>query len=184
MDKKPARSYVIPFLLLILAYEWLISSINKLVTKNYYSNLHQQLTQSLSGIQVHPYAYLVKTIGLEHYHVIGTLVVLGEVFVGVTFLILAFRKLQGKVSRMEGWFGVIVSILAAFMSLNYALLGGDTLFVDPANAFQEGISIDWVLFFEEVTLAFHFYLLAIHKSKVQETTAQRNAVEKISLSSN
>jgi thiosulfate dehydrogenase [quinone] large subunit len=180
MDKKPAQGYIIPILMLIIAYEWIISSINKLVTKNYYANLHQQLIQSLSGIQVHPYAYLVKTVGLENYKFIGTLVVLGEIFVGVTFVILAVRKFQGRVSRVEGWFGFIASILAAFMSLNYALLGGDTLFVDPANAFQEGISIDWVLFLQEVTFALHFYRLVIHGSKVQETTVQRDAVDKIS----
>lgn len=32
------------------------------------------------------------------------------------------------------------------MSLNYAILDGDTLFVDSANAYQEGISSDWVVF--------------------------------------
>ena len=75
---------------------------------------------------------------------------------GITFVIIAIQKLRGKISRTVSWFGFFASIVAAFMSLNYALLGGDTLFVNPANAFQEGISIDWVLFLIEVTLAVYF----------------------------
>jgi thiosulfate dehydrogenase (quinone) large subunit len=167
LEKKSAQSLVVPVLLFILAYEWIISSINKMATKNYYENLHQQMAQSVSGVQFQPYASLLKNIGLPHYHLFGTLVLLAELFVGLTFVVIGIRKLQGKSTRVVGRFGIIASIVAAFMSLNYALLGGDTLFVDPANAFQEGISIDWILFLIEVTLVFYFYHVANQSSKVQ-----------------
>jgi thiosulfate dehydrogenase (quinone) large subunit len=165
LEKKSAQYFIIPVLLFILAYEWLISSVDKLLTKNYYQNLHEQLTQSVSGIQVHAYAVLLKNVGLPQYHLVGTMVLIAELFVGLTFAMIAILKLQGKLTRIVGRFGTIASIMAAFMSFNYALLGGDTLFVDPANAFQEGISIDWLMFFIEVTFAFYFYSVASQKSK-------------------
>jgi thiosulfate dehydrogenase [quinone] large subunit len=165
LEKKSAQSLVIPVLLFILAYEWLISAVNKMVTKNYYGSLHQQMSQSVSGVQFQPYVGLLKNIGLPQYHLFGTLVLLAEVFVGFTFIVIGIRKLQGKSTQILRRFGMIASIVAAFMSLNYALLGGDTLFIDPANAFQEGISIDWILFFIEVTLVFYFYHAAKQKTK-------------------
>ena len=73
MEKKSPRSFVIPVWLLVLAYEWLISSINKMMTKNYYENLRQQMAQSVSGILFKPYANLVELVGLPNYHVIGVL---------------------------------------------------------------------------------------------------------------
>jgi len=157
LEKKSVQRFIIPVLLFILAYEWLISSANKLVTTNYDAKLRHQMAQSVSGIQFQPYASLLKNIGLPHSHLFGTLVLVAELFVGLTFVGIGIRKLQGKSTRVVGRFGIVASIVAAFMSLNYALLGGDPLFVDPANAFQQGISIDWILFLIEVTLVFYFY---------------------------
>jgi thiosulfate dehydrogenase (quinone) large subunit len=165
LEKKSAQSFVIPVLLFILAYEWIISSVNKMVTKNYYTNLHQQMMQSVSGVQFKPYVNLLKNVGLPQYHLFGTVVLIAELFVGLAFVIIGIRKLQGRSTRVLGKLGMVASIVSALMSLNYALLGGDTLLVDPANAFQEGISIDWVLFLIEVTFVFYFYHVATQKNK-------------------
>lgn len=58
---------VVPVLSLILAYDWLISFLNNLITKNYCQNLREQLSQSISGVQLHFYAGLLKHVGVPHY---------------------------------------------------------------------------------------------------------------------
>jgi len=167
MENKTTQKFIIPVLLLIIAYEWLIASADKLLTKNYLENMHKQMVQSVSDIHFQPYAHLFKSVGIPHYHLIGILVLLAELFVGLTFAIIAIRKLQGKSSVVIGKIGMIATIIAAFMNLNYAILGGDTLFVDPANAFSESISIDWIMFLIEVMMAFYFYSISTQRSNAQ-----------------
>lgn len=154
---KTSREYILPFLTLIVAYEWLISSIDKMLTKNYVSAFRSQLSQGISDIQIHPYANLVKSIGLPQYHLLSMVVMIAELFVALSFIVYAVHKFMGKNNKGICRITFIASIVAAFMSLNYSILGGDTLFADPANAFQEGISIDWIFFLFETTLAFYFY---------------------------
>lgn len=161
--KQSTRNVLLPVLMLIVAYEWLVSFVNKLVAPNYYKNLHQQMSQSISGIQVHPYANLLKSVGLPNVHLFGILVPLGEVFVGASFVALSVQMFRTHHIK-RGWaiLGFVASVAAAFMSLNYAIMGGDTLFVSAANAFQEGISVDWLLFLVEVCFAFGFYSTVRH----------------------
>lgn len=173
MEMKKNHNVVISVLLIIIAYEWLIASVDKLLTKNYFGSLHQQMARALPDIQLQPYSMLVKSIAIPQYHLFGILVLLGELFVGLTFVFLAIQNLQGKTSKLIGQIGLIASIIAAFMNLNYALLGGDTLFVDPANAFQEAISIDWMLFLFELTMAFYFYSITASQVQVQQNVSRR-----------
>jgi thiosulfate dehydrogenase (quinone) large subunit len=154
---KTSRDYILPVLTLVVAYEWLISSIDKMLTKNYVSAFRSQLSQGVSDIHIHPYANLVKSIGIPQYHLLSIVVVIAELFVALSFIFYAVHKFMGKNNKGICRTTFIASIAAAFMSLNYAILGGDTLFTDPANAFQEGISIDWIFFLIETTLAFYFY---------------------------
>lgn len=163
MTKKTAQDFAIPIIVLIIAYEWLISSIDKILTKNYISAFHKQLAQGISDITVHPYATLVKSVGLPLSNTLSILVLSSELFVAVIFILFAIRSLTGKAGKVMGIFAFIASIFAAFMSLNYAILGGDSLLADPANAFQEGISIDWMFFLIETTLAFYFFSILKQK---------------------
>ncbi|GMA65596.1 hypothetical protein NZD89_28275 (plasmid) [Alicyclobacillus fastidiosus] len=174
--KQSTRNVLLPVLMLIVAYEWLVSFVNKLVVPDYYKNLQQQMSQSISGIQFHPYANLMKNVGVPNVHLFGILVPLGEVFVGVSFVALAVQMFRTHHIR-RGWavLGLIASVVAAFMSLNYALMGGDTLFVNAANAFQEGISVDWLLFLIEVCFAFGFYSTVRHSRTRLEAEVEDNA---------
>jgi thiosulfate dehydrogenase (quinone) large subunit len=157
METKITRHFVLPVLLLIIAYEWLIATVDKLFTKNYVQNFHKAMAGSVGGVTLHPYANLVKSVGLPQYHVLAYLVPLAELFVGLTFAIFAIMKFQGKTNRGVSRVALVAAIIGAFMNLNYALLGGDTLFVDPANAFAESISIDWIMCLIEITFAVYFY---------------------------
>ena len=174
--KKHSHGFVIPVILLIVAYEWVIASVDKLMTKNYIGSFHKQLSDGISDVQWQWYAHLVKSVGLPMSNVLAVLVLAAELFVGISFLVIAIRKLQGANKKGMYVCGLITSIIGAFMNMNYAILGGDTLFVDPANAFQESISIDWILCLVEVTLAVQSYSLM---KKTQEVTEKEEDTQKI-----
>jgi thiosulfate dehydrogenase (quinone) large subunit len=150
------KNYFMPILLFILAYEWLISAADKLTDKSFYKDLHQQMVQAIPDIQNHFYATLVKNVGIPHYMMFGTLVEAAEVFVGVSFILLGVFMLKGKLGSVMKQIGIFTCIVAAFMSANYFLLGGDSFFVNQDNAFQEGISIDIILMLIELSLTGYF----------------------------
>lgn len=172
MEKKMTSQLVLPLLLLVIAYQWIIAFFNKVVTKNYFNELQKQMKDSVSNITFHPYATLLKNVGIPNYHLFGVLVMLGELFVGVIFLLYAIQKLMKKNSILLAKLGFIATIIGAFMNLNYALLGGDTLFVDPGNAFQEAISVDWFMFLMQITLVIYFYALSFKRNEKTELNNQ------------
>ncbi|WAH37749.1 hypothetical protein [Alicyclobacillus dauci] len=153
MEMKSTQKWFMPALLFILSYEWIVSSVNKLVAPNYLKGVQDQMSQAESGVQFHPYATLLKSVGLHHAELFASLVLVGEMFVGLTFVMMGILMLKNVVDGPMFNLGGIAAVVAAFMSLNYALLGGDTLFIDPSNAFQQGISIDWLMFAIEVSLS-------------------------------
>jgi thiosulfate dehydrogenase (quinone) large subunit len=167
METRITSRFLVPVLLLILAYEWILATVNKLLTKNYVHNFHSAMASSVGDVTLHPYANLVKSVGLPQYHVLAYLVPLGEAFVGVVFAIFAILMMQGKTSRGFARVAFVAAVIGAFMNLNYALLGGDTLFVDPANAFAESISIDWIMCLVEITFAIYFYSLSNQRIETQ-----------------
>jgi lipid-A-disaccharide synthase-like uncharacterized protein len=168
MEKKVTSQLVLPLLLLVIAYQWLIAFFNKVVTKNYFNALHKQMKDSVSDITFHPYATLFKNVGIPHFHLFGTLVMLGELFVGVVFLLYAIQKLIKKNHKVIAKLGLVATVVGAFMNLNYALLGGDTLFVSSDNAFQEAISVDWFMFLMQTILIVYFYTVSSRKTKEKE----------------
>ncbi|NRD79758.1 hypothetical protein HPT25_20690 [Bacillus sp. BRMEA1] len=163
MEKK-----ILPLLLLVIAYQWIIAFFNKVVTKNFFNELHKQMKGSVSDITFHPYATLFKNVGIPHFHLFGTMVMLSELFVGVVFLLYSIQKLMGKNNHIIAKLGLAATVIGAFMNLNYALLGGDTLFVSSDNAFQEAISVDWFMFLMQVILIGHFYTASVKKNQENE----------------
>lgn len=168
MEKKITNQLILPLLLLVIAYQWLIAFFNKVVTKNYFNELHKQMKDSVSDITFHPYATLLKNVGIPNFHLFGTLVMLGELFVGVIFLLYAIQKIMGKNNKIIAKLGFVATIIGAFMNLNYAILGGDTLFVNSDNAFQEAISVDWFMFLMQIILIVYFYTVSAQKNEEKE----------------
>ena len=76
---------------------------------------------------------------------------LGELLVGVGMFAGAALWLSGRLTASRWARPLHLAVIAALlggilMSLNYALMGGDTLpWINPANPFNEGISIDSLL---------------------------------------
>jgi thiosulfate dehydrogenase [quinone] large subunit len=131
---------------LVVAYEWLVSGINKLLNPNFTVQLASTLRQSMSGNPYSSYVTFLRDVVLPHATLVGVLTELGETAIGVTLATSAVLWLWRPASRLTIYAGAAAAAAlagAAFLSLNYFLQGGSPLpWIDPANAFNEGVDID------------------------------------------
>ena len=134
-----------------IGYEWLLSGLNKLLSANFSTGLAHALQSSLDGNPNGWYVALAKSLFIPHAQVLAPLVELGELLVAGGLFIGAFLWVSGRFP-VARWarilnLGVIMALLGGIlMSINYAVMGGDTLpGINPANPFNEGLSIDSLL---------------------------------------
>lgn len=131
---------------LALAYEWLISGINKLVNLHFTVQLASTLKQSMDGNPYSWYVDFLREIVLPHATLFGVLTELGETAIGVTLLasaVLWIWRPQSRLTISAGRAACLALGGAAFLSLNYFFQGGSPLpWVSSANAFNEGVDID------------------------------------------
>lgn len=131
---------------LVLAYEWLLSGVNKLLNQNFTVQLASTLHQNISGNPYGWYVSLLRGVVLPHANVFGVLTELGELSIGVTLLASAVLWMRFPAGRPTMYAGIAACAAlagATFMPLNYFLMSGDPIpWINPANAFNEGVSID------------------------------------------
>ena len=131
---------------LILAYEWLVSGINKIVNPNFTVQLAGTIRDSMNGNPYTPYVSFLRQMVLPHAGLFGVLTEVGETAIGLVLLASAALWLMRPASRFTLYAGkAAIAALAgaAFLSLNYFLQGGSSLpWINPANAFSEGVDID------------------------------------------
>jgi thiosulfate dehydrogenase (quinone) large subunit len=141
---------------LILAYEWLVSGINKLVNLHFTVQLAGTLRDSISGNPYTPYVTFLREVVLPHATLFGILTEIGEGAIGLVLLGSAVLWLWRPTSQFTLYSGRAACAAlagAAFLSLNYFLQGGSPLpWVNPANAFNEGVDIDILLPLLSVTV--------------------------------
>jgi thiosulfate dehydrogenase (quinone) large subunit len=141
---------------LILAYEWLVSGINKLVNLNFTVQLAGTLRDSMSGNPYTPYVTFLRDIVLPHATLFGIFTEVGESAIGCVLLASAVLWLWRPTSQFTLYAGRAACAAlagAAFLSLNYFLQGGSPLpWIDSANAFNEGVDIDILIPLLSVTL--------------------------------
>lgn len=131
---------------LVLAYEWLISGINKLVNPNFTVQLAGTLRQGMDGNPYGIYVTFLRQVVLPHASIFGILTELGETAIGITLAVSAVLWLTRPHSGLTlhaGKAAVAALAGAAFLSLNYFLQGGSPMpWINPGNAFNEGVDID------------------------------------------
>jgi thiosulfate dehydrogenase [quinone] large subunit len=141
---------------LVLAYEWLVSGINKLINPNFTVQLASTLRQSIDGNPYSWYVGFLRQVVLPHASLFGVLTELGELAIGVTLMVgvvLWLRLPDSRITHLVGRAASLALAGAAFLSLNYFFQGGSPLpWVDPANAFNEGVDIDILIPLLAVTL--------------------------------
>ena len=134
-----------------IGYEWLLSGLNKLLSADFSTGLAHALESSLDGNPNGWYVSLARTMFIPHAQVLAPLVELGELLVAGGLFAGAFLWVSGRLP-VARWarllnLGVIMALIGGIlMSINYAVMGGDTLpGINPGNPFNEGISIDSLL---------------------------------------
>jgi len=72
---------------LVLAYEWLVSGINKLLNPNFTVQLASTLHQNMNGNPYSWYASFLRQIVLPHASLFGVPTELGQVAIGITLVV-------------------------------------------------------------------------------------------------
>lgn len=135
----------------LLAYEWLVSGLNKLLSADYQSGLAKQIQDATSSNPNHWYTRFLTAVVMPHTVAFAVLVQWGELAVGLGLVLGAVRWLAGHRLRHEAarWLDVIVIGAlagAALMTVNYWFMSGNTLpWLNAGNPFNEGIDIDGLL---------------------------------------
>lgn len=146
-----------PVLIFLIAYEWLVSGFDKLLSGNFVPQLMRQLSSSLSGMQYHFYENILKSDIIPHAVVFGILVEVGEICVGVAFVLLGVALIRDRINTAIIQLGIWTSIIAAFMALNFFLWQGGSMFLNLGDPFDEGITIDFMLVLIQLWMAVFFF---------------------------
>jgi len=136
-----------------IGYDWLLSALNKILSPTFRSGLAAQLTMSMSGNPNTWWAALARQVALPHAQLCAVLVEIGELLVALGFFLGAALWAGGRFPTRR-WAhvvngGVLLALAGgAAMTANYYLMSGATLpWIDPHNAFNEGLSLDGLLTF-------------------------------------
>jgi thiosulfate dehydrogenase [quinone] large subunit len=134
-----------------IGYEWLLSGLNKVLSADFSSGLAANLRNSLQGNPNGWYVSLANSAIIPHAQLFAFLAEAGEVMVGIAMFAGAALWVSGRL-RASAWAPrlnlAMIGALAGgvLMSVNYAVMGGDTLpGINAGNAFIEGLSIDSLL---------------------------------------
>ena len=140
----------------ILAYEWLISAMNKIVNPHYETQLTALLRQSTHINPYGWYATLLSNIILPNHTIFAALDLIGELSIGVTLtfgVVLLLMRPHGRM-RSYGVAAVCTALLgSAFLSLNYFFQGGTPLpWVNAGSSLIPGVDIDILIPLLSLTL--------------------------------
>lgn len=153
---------------LLVAYEWLVSGLDKLLNAGFPTGLGKELEDSLADNSNRWYVHLMRRFVLPHASTMAVLVQWAELAVGLGLVFGALRWLAGgrigpNLGRLLD--GALIAALAggALMTVNYWLLAGNTLpWINSGNAFDEGISLDGLL----SLVSFALLAIQIHAMRV------------------
>lgn len=145
-----AQAAALPFGLavvqLILAYEWLISGLDKLFNPRFAAQLPSTLRDSLNGNPYTWYTAILRTLVLPHAGLFAPPVEAGETAIGITLLASAalwLWKPHARVTMYAGLAACCALPAAALLSLNYFFQGGTPLpWINPSGAFDAGVDLD------------------------------------------
>jgi uncharacterized membrane protein YphA (DoxX/SURF4 family) len=134
-----------------IAYEWLVSALNKILDPQFGDGLGHQLQEDLRDNPNRWYGTLLRDAVVPHATVYATLIEIAEFLVGLGFLVGALLWLSRRLAASAWARPLTLAVMAAIaagglMTANYYLNAGNTLpGLDPGQPYNEGLSIDGVL---------------------------------------
>ncbi len=155
MFSRDAR-WVAAALQAVIAWEWLVSGVNKVLAGNFPQGLADTLNE---GIHDNPngwYVSILQQVVLPHSVAFGYMIEATELFIGIA-LFIGVVVLVGPVLRRgmpqyrlavgEVAAAMVAALLCAFLCVNFHFFMGDGIFpwINPANAFDEGVTLDTLM---------------------------------------
>lgn len=140
----------------VIAWEWLVSGVNKVLAGNFPQGLADTLHE---GIHDNPngwYVSILQHVVLPHSVAFGYMIEATELFIGIA-LFIGVVVLVGPVRRRgmpqyrlavgEVAAAMLAALLCAFLCVNFHFFMGDGIFpwFNPANAFDEGVTLDTLM---------------------------------------
>ncbi len=143
---------------IIIGYEWLTSGITKVASGDFASGLSADLKEQSSDAAHWYRSFLDGTI-IPHGSLFGVLIEVGEIIVGVAFIVAAVIWLARWSRLSDRWRMtiLIVTMLAALgatsMAINFHLASGaNHPWLIPKEGFDETIDVDTVLIMFQLAL--------------------------------
>lgn len=169
MMREKSQRIFISLIFILLAYEWTISGLNKILSGHFISDLHKEYLLAIPDMKYTFYADFLKAFCLPHCTIIGYMVESGEILLGIAFIILAFNFFKGHSNTFIMILGVAVGLVSAFMTLNFFFYQGGSIFLNPSDPFDEGISVDLILFILQLGISLFYYLMltSVRKDNLQ-----------------
>jgi uncharacterized membrane protein YphA (DoxX/SURF4 family) len=134
-----------------IAYEWIVSDLNKILNRGFGSGLANSLRQTLHDNPNRWYSAILNGLVVPHATIYATLIEIGEFLVGLGFLVGALLWLSQRLAASAWARPLTVAVIAAvaaggLMTAAYYLNAGNTLpGLDPGQPYNEGLSIDGLL---------------------------------------
>jgi thiosulfate dehydrogenase [quinone] large subunit len=131
---------------LMLAYECLVSGINKLLNLNFTFQLASMLQQNMNHNPYGWYVSFLRQIVLPHASLFGLMTELGELSIGASLLVSAVLWLvrpDNRLARLTAQVACLALVGTIFLPLNFFFMSGTSMpWINPANALNEGVTID------------------------------------------
>jgi thiosulfate dehydrogenase [quinone] large subunit len=147
--RAPGLSFPLYAMQLILAYEWLLSGIDKVADPNFGAQLPATLRGSTL---VNPYGWyssLLKQIVLPNVSLVAPLVELGELAIGVILIVsgaLWLWRPRARMTLYAGYLACLTLFGALLLSLNYSFQQGTPLpWINGNQALSPGVGIDMLI---------------------------------------
>jgi len=149
-DSSAAR-WGLATVLLLMAYEWLLSGLDKILSGGFAGGLAPNLRAALKDNPNRWYVHFVTRVIVPNAHATAVLIEAGEILVALGLIAGAAWWLIGArlpaswaLALRLGGVGALIG--SALMTANYYLLAGNTLpWLNTVNPFNEGLSIDGLL---------------------------------------
>lgn len=140
----------------IIAWEWLVSGINKVLSGTFPQGLADTLRDGAHDNPNGWYVALLQGIVLPHSVAFGYAIEAAEIFIGIALFIGAVVLIgplhrrgmsQYRLAVGEVTAATAAAVLCGFLCVNFHFFMGDGLipWFDPARAFDEGISLDTLM---------------------------------------
>ena len=143
---------------LMLAYEWLLSALNKDLSGTFRSGLANRLRGSIEGNPHGWYVSFIKRVVLPHDEVFAAATLVGEMLVaaGLVWGALLWARPGWFPASLRPWLGYAVGAAlagTALMELNYYLLAGQGWpWLSTSDPFVAGLGVDGLVLLISLSL--------------------------------